>query len=86
MVIYCFTSHRSFVRPISFVSVRSLRLSCRRSKRDGDPMTGYCWPTVYDAEPTLAQYWVTVSCLMPRQMWARVTDGGPTLTQPLFLI
>ena len=31
--------------------------------RDVDPMSGYCWPTVYDAEPTLAQYWVTVSCL-----------------------
>ena len=25
MEIYCFTSHRSFVRPISFASVRSLR-------------------------------------------------------------
>ena len=35
MEIYCFISHRSFVSPISFVSVscvpvRSLRLSCRR--------------------------------------------------------
>ena len=34
--IYCFTFHRSFVRPISFVSVsfvsvRSLHLSCGRS-------------------------------------------------------
>ena len=44
-------------------------------------MSGICWPTVYDAEPTLAQYWVTVSCLTPRRMWASVTDGGPTLTQ-----
>ena len=34
--------------------------------RDLDPMPGYCWPTIYDAEPTLAQYWVTVSCLTPR--------------------
>ena len=42
------------------------------------------WPTVYDAEPTLAQCWVTVSCLTPRWMWAGVTDGGPTLTQPFF--
>ena len=49
--------------------------------RDVDPMSGYCWPTVYDAEPTLVQYRVTVSCLTPRWMWARVTDGGPTLTQ-----
>ena len=43
-------------------------------------MPGFCWPTVYDAEPTLAQYWVTVSCLTPRWMWTSVTDGGPTLT------
>ena len=34
---YCFTSHRSVVRPISFVYVRSLRLSCRRSNTR-------CWP------------------------------------------
>ena len=34
--------------------------------RDVDSMLGYCWPTGYDAEPTLVQYWVTVSCLMPR--------------------
>ena len=24
--------------------------------RDVDPMLGVCWPTVYDADPTLAQY------------------------------
>ena len=47
--------------------------------RDVDPMSGYCWPTVYDAEQTVAQYWVAVSCLMPRWMWASVTDSGPTL-------
>ena len=47
-------------------------------------MSGYCWPTVYDAEPTLAQYWVTVWCLTPRCMWASVTIGAPTLTQLLF--
>ena len=33
--------------------------------RDVDPMSGFCWSTVYDAEPTSAQYWVTVSCLTP---------------------
>ena len=33
---------------------------------DVDPMPGYYWPTAYDAEPILAQYWVTVACLMPR--------------------
>ena len=43
-------------------------------------MPGYCWPTVYNAEPTLAQYWVTMS----GWMWASVTDGGPTLAQLLF--
>ena len=31
-----------------------------------------------------AQYWVTVSCLAPRWMWASVTHGGPTLTQLWF--
>ena len=78
---YCFTSHRSSVRPISFVSVRSLRTGGQA--RDVDPMP-YCWPTVYDAQPTLAQYWTTVSCLTPHWMWASVTDGRPTLTQPWF--
>ena len=36
------------------------------------------------AEPTLAQYWVTVSCLAPRWMWASVTDREPTLTHNWF--
>ena len=37
-------------------------------------MSGYGWHTVYDAEPTLAQYWVTVSCLT----WAkRQTNNNP---------
>ena len=52
--------------------------------RDVDLMSGYCWPTIYDAEPTLAHHLVTVSCLTPRIMWASVTEGGPTLTQLLF--
>ena len=52
--------------------------------QDIDPMSGYCWPTVYDAQPTLAQYWVTVSCLTPHWMCASVTDGEPTLTQLWF--
>ena len=34
-------------------------------KRDVVTMLGYCWPTVYDADPTLAQYCATVSCLEP---------------------
>ena len=83
---YRFTSHHSFLCHSSFVSVRSV-LSVYHAggqTRDVDLISGYCWPTVYDAEPTLAQYWVTVSCLTPRWMWASVTDGGPTLTQLLF--
>ena len=50
--------------------------------RDVDPMSGYCWPT--DADPTIAQYWVTMSCLTPRWIRASVTDCGSTLTQLLF--
>ena len=83
---YCFNYHCSFLCHISFVSVRSV-LSVYHAgsqTRDVDPMSGYCWPTVHDAEPTLAQYWVTVSSLTPRWMWASVTDGGPILTQLLF--
>ena len=83
---YRFTSHRSFLCHISFVSVRSV-LSVHHAGGqtiDVDPISGYCWPTVYDAEPTLAQYWVTVSYLTPRCTWASVTDGGPTLTLLLF--
>ena len=38
--IYCFTSHRSFVRHISFVSVRSVRLSYRRSNTRRWPSVG----------------------------------------------
>ena len=29
-----------------------------------DPMLGWCWPSVVDGGPTLAQHWVNVSCLM----------------------
>ena len=64
--IYCFTCHRSFVRHISFVSVVFSVYHAGCQTRDVDPMSGYCWPTVHDAEPTLAQYWATVSCLTPR--------------------
>ena len=31
------------------------------------PMLGWCWPTVYDAGPTLAQYWANVSSLLGRR-------------------
>ena len=33
-----------------------------------DQMLGQCWPTVNDAEPTLAHNWVNVSCLVPALM------------------
>ena len=73
-----------YLLSVSFVSVRSLVYHAGGQTRDVDPMPGNCWPTVYDSEPTLAQYWVTVSCLTSRWMWASITDGGPTLTQLLF--
>ena len=59
---YCFASHRSFICHISFVSMRSVLpiYHAGGQTRDVDPMPAYCWPTVYDAEPTLAQYRVTV--------------------------
>ena len=40
--------------------------------------------TIDYADPTIAQHWVTGSCLVSRWMWASVTDGGPTLTQLCF--
>ena len=73
---YRFTSHRSFLCHISFVhSVLSVYHAGGQTP-DVNPMSGYCWPTVYDAEPTLAQYWVTVSSLTPHCMWASVIDEG----------
>ena len=30
--------------------------------QDIDQMSGYCWPTVYDAEQTSAQYWRHAEC------------------------
>ena len=53
-------------------------LSCRRSNTRHWPNA---WPIVYDADPILAQYWVTVSCFTSCWMWASVTDAGPTVNQ-----
>ena len=71
---YRFTSHRSFLCHVSFVSVRSV-LSVYHAGGQ-----------TRDVEPALAQYCVTVteSCLTPRLMWASVTNGEQTLTQLLF--
>ena len=55
----------------------SLHLACRRSN-------SRLWPNVGLFLAHRLVYWVTVSCLTPRWMWASVTDGGPTLTQLLF--
>ena len=43
-----------------------------------------CWANVGPPPTTLSQYWVTLSFLPPRWMWASVTDGRPTLTQLWF--
>ena len=67
-----------------FVSVHFLRLSCRWSNTRRWLNARLMLAHVYDSEPTLAQFWVTVSCLAPSWIWARVTDGGPTLTQLWF--
>ena len=55
MYTYRFTSHRLCY--ISFVLVRSVLSVYHAGGQTRD---------VYDAEPTLAQYWATVSCLAPR--------------------
>ena len=77
----------SVTPPPFCLSVQRLPLCSRRppqQTRVGDPMLGWCWPTVYDAEPTLAQYWVTVSCLAPPWIQASVTEGEPTLLKLWF--
>ena len=53
----------------------TLRVSCTVSQqtRHVDPMLGQLCPTVYDAEPTLAQQWVNVLCLRAVMIW---TGGG----------
>ena len=37
--------------------------SCQKT-RDIEPMLGQCWPSVYDAGPTLTRHWLDVSCLL----------------------
>ena len=60
-----FVSVHSLCLYVPFISASAFyRAGCQTQKVD--PMFGYCWPTVYDAEPTLARYWVTVSFLAPR--------------------
>ena len=51
-------------------------------KRDVDSMSVYCWPTVYDAEPTLAQYLVTVSCYVG-QRHRRRASINPAFVQSI---
>ena len=47
--------------------------------RGVDPMQGYCWPTVYGAEPTLAQYSVFDATLNVGQCHRRRANINPTL-------
>ena len=58
-------SMHGFGTPQGPASYGPTRVSCKVSQqtRHADPMLGQLCPTVYDAEPTLAQQWVNVSCL-----------------------
>ena len=47
--------------------------------RDVQPMLVQCWPTVFDAGPTLFQHWVNVSC---SRRWPNIV---PTLAERLLL-
>ena len=50
MEIYCFPSDRSFVCHKSILCLCVLSVyHAGGQTRDVDPMPGYCWPTVYDA-------------------------------------
>ena len=51
--------------------------------RDVDPMLGYCWSSVVDGEPIIAQHWVNVSCLLGsiidrQRKWAKHGDTEMT--------
>ena len=35
-----------------------------KQPRDTEPMLGWCWPIVYDADPTSTQHWFSVSWLL----------------------
>ena len=48
------------VFPIHFCSALSMVQAVKHEKLT------QCWPNIYDADPTLAQNWVIVSCLGPR--------------------
>ena len=58
-----------------------LCLSCRRSNTRRWPKVGLLLVPVYDAESTLAQYWVTVSCLTSHWMWTSVNYGWMNTSQ-----
>ena len=42
---------------------------CSHQAQDVDPMLVYCWPTVYDAGPTINQPLVSVSCSTDIALW-----------------
>ena len=45
---------------------------------DVDPMLVYCWPTVYDAGPTVNQRWANVSCFFGWLLRVAATYRTPT--------
>ena len=70
--------------------------------RDIHPLLNQCWSTVYDADQTLIQQWMNVSCLLGYSIWesqqtrdfepmsflcwASVVDGGHKLKQHWFKV
>ena len=48
--------------------VSSVPCTLSQQTRDFDPMLFQCWPTVYDAGPTLNKHWANVSCLLGYHM------------------
>ena len=83
--IYCFTSHRSFVVTSVLCLCVLLDYYAGGQTRDFDPMPGYCWPTVYDAETTLAQYYRVVfdATLNVGQRHRRRANINPALVQSI---
>ena len=64
---------------------------CRSSQqiRDIHPMLFQCWPTVFDAGPTLKQHWVNAPCLTGRcPSWGLLSglhwafQGAPLYSRP----
>ena len=91
MEIYCFTSHRSFVCPICcFVSVRSPRLSCRRSNTRRWPNVGLLlahrlWRSA-SISPVLGYRVVFDATLNVGQRHRRPANINPALVQSIVTV